>query len=154
MGRRGSYYVILLHWNFIVSLTGYCKLSYRMLPLFPILLLFYLFCIYGDLQGQKCHLKCPKVYEIYFMVIWWVILYGNFWLYPLQRKIHDIWMKFFWNQKVFHLAMKEISTLKSLYKSFSIKLSADINNSSFVLHSLWKAKIFPNFSAYNSFLIF
>ena len=60
MGKRGSHYVILLYWNFIVSLTGYCKLFYRILPLFLILLLFYLFCIYWDWQGQKCHLKWPK----------------------------------------------------------------------------------------------
>ena len=62
--KRGSYYVILLYWNFTVSLTGYCKLFYGILPLFPILLLFYLFCIYWGWQGQKCYLKCPKVYEI------------------------------------------------------------------------------------------
>ena len=30
----------------IVSLTGFCKLFYRIVPLFPILLLSYLFCIY------------------------------------------------------------------------------------------------------------
>ena len=72
----------------------------------------------------------------------------------LQLKIHNIWMKFFWNQKVFHLAIKEISTLKSLYKLFLIKLSADISDSSFVLDSLSKAKTFPNFSAGNSFLFF
>ena len=30
----------------IVSLTGYYKLFYRIVPLFPILLLFYIFCIY------------------------------------------------------------------------------------------------------------
>ena len=63
-GKEGSYYVMLLYWNFIVSLTGYCKLFYRILPLFPILVLFYLFCMYWDWQDQKCHLKCPKVYEI------------------------------------------------------------------------------------------
>ena len=63
-------------------------------------------------------------------------------------------MKFFLNQKVFHLAIKEISTLKSLYKLFLIKLSADISDSSFALDSLSKAKLFPNFSACNSFLFF
>ena len=72
-------------------------------------------------------------------------------IHLMQLKIHNIWMKFFWNQKVFHLAIKEISTLKSLYKLFLIKLSADISDSSFVLDSLLKAKIFPNFSAGNIF---
>ena len=31
----------------------------------------------------------------------------------LELKIHNIWMKFFWNQNVFHLDIKDISTLKS-----------------------------------------
>ena len=75
-------------------------------------------------------------------------------IHLLQLKIHNIWMKFFWNQKVFHVAIKEISTLKSLYKLFLIKLSADISDSSFALDSLSKAKLFPNFSACNSFLFF
>ena len=61
---------------------------------------------------------------------------------------------FFLNQKVFHLAIKETSTLKSLYKLFLTKLSADISDSSFVLDSLLKAKIFRNFSAGNSFLLY
>ena len=48
----------------LYCLTGYwCKRFYR-IPIFPIFLLFYLFCIYWDWQGQKCKLKCPKVYEI------------------------------------------------------------------------------------------
>ena len=43
----GSFqHVILLYWNFIVRLAGYCKVFYRIPPLFPILLLFYLFCTY------------------------------------------------------------------------------------------------------------
>ena len=64
------------------------------------------------------------------------------------------WLKFFLNQKFFHLAIKEISTLKSLSKLFLIKLSADISDSSFVLDSLLKTKIFSNFSAGNRFLFF
>ena len=31
MGKRDSHYVILLHWNFILSYTGCCKLFYRIL---------------------------------------------------------------------------------------------------------------------------
>ena len=61
---RGSHHIILLYWNFIVSLTGYCKTFYRILPLFLILLLFYLLGICWDLQGRKRNLKCPKVDEI------------------------------------------------------------------------------------------
>ena len=61
-------------------------------------------------------------------------------------------MKFFLVKK-FNLGIKEISTLKSnIYNLFLIKLSADISHSSFLLDSLSKAKIFPNFSAGNSFL--
>ena len=63
-------------------------------------------------------------------------------------------MKFFWNQKVFHFAIKEISILNSLYKLFSIKLSTDISDSNFVLDSFSKTKTFLNFSAGNSFLFF
>ena len=47
-----------------------------------------------------------------------------------------------------------IFNLKVIYKLFLIKLSADINDSSFLLDSLSKIKIFPNFSAGNSFIIF
>ena len=75
-------------------------------------------------------------------------------IHLLQLKIHNIWMRFFGNQTVFHLAIKEISTIKSLYKLFLIKLSADISGSSFVLDPLWKAEIFPIFSAGNSFISF
>ena len=48
----------------VVSLTGYCKFFYRIPLLFSILLLFYLFCIYQNWQGQKFHWKCPKVYDM------------------------------------------------------------------------------------------
>ena len=137
MGKRDSHYVILLYWNFILSLIGYCKLFYRILPLFPILLLFYLFCICWDWQGQKCHLKCPKGYEtnteLWYMVISACIhpcdtntfTHSITRIYLFQLKTHNIGMKFSWNQEVFHLAIKEIPTLKSLYKLFSIKLSAE-----------------------------
>ena len=60
--------------------------------------------------------------------------------------------KFFLNKKGFHLAMKEISNLKSLCKLFLIKVTADISDSSFVLDSLLKTRVFPNFSAGNTFL--
>ena len=73
-------------------------------------------------------------------------------IHLLQLKFHNIWMKFFWSQKVFHLTIKEVSTLKSLYKLFLIKLFSDISDSSFLLDSWSKAKIFPNFSTGNSFL--
>ena len=46
-------------WKFIVSLTGYCK-KFSGIPLFTVLLLFYLFCIQLDWQAQKCNLECPK----------------------------------------------------------------------------------------------
>ena len=113
--------VILSYWNFIVSLTGDCKRFYR-IPLFPIFLLFYLFCIYWDWQGQKCKLKCPMRLSLNYIIT--VIsdcthsYHTNTFTHNLTRvhllqlKIHNIWMKFFWNQKVFHLDIKEISTLK------------------------------------------
>ena len=75
-------------------------------------------------------------------------------IHLLQLKIHNIWMKSFWSQKVYRSAIIEILTLKSLSKLFLVKLSADIRDSSFVLDSLLKATIFSNFSAGNSFLFF
>ena len=47
----------------LYCLPGYCKRFYR-IPLFTIFMLFYLFCIYWDWQGQRCKLKCRKVYGI------------------------------------------------------------------------------------------
>ena len=44
-GGGCSYYVTLLFRNFIVSLTWHCKSLYR-ISLFPILLVFWLFCIH------------------------------------------------------------------------------------------------------------
>ena len=64
IGKGGSHYVMLLYLNFIASLTGYCKRFYR-IPVFTILLLFGLFCIFWDWQGQKFNLKRLKVYETY-----------------------------------------------------------------------------------------
>ena len=43
-------------------------------------------------------------------------------IHILQRKIHNVWIKFFWKQKIFHLGIKEISTLKLFIKLFLIKL--------------------------------
>ena len=54
-------------------------------------------------------------------------------------------MKFFWNQKVLHLAIKEISTLKSFYKVFLIKLSHDVSDTRFVLVTLLKPRYFQTF---------
>ena len=63
-------------------------------------------------------------------------------------------MKFFLVKK-FNLGIKEISTVKSnIYNLFLIKLSADISDSSFLLDSLSKAKIFPNVSGGTSVLFF
>ena len=64
-GGVSSYCVILLYSVVLklYCLTGYCKRFYR-IPFFSIFLLFYLFCTYWDWQGQKCKLKCPKIYEI------------------------------------------------------------------------------------------
>ena len=54
-----------------VVLKLYCKsywvlkLYYRILPLFPILLLFYLFCIYTEIgKARSTIYSVPKVYEI------------------------------------------------------------------------------------------
>ena len=71
----------------------------------------------------------------------------------LQLKIHNIWMKFFWNQKI-RLGIKEISTLKPYIELSLLKLFADICDSSFLLDYLSKANLFPNFSAGNSELFF
>ena len=61
MGKGDSHYVIQQYHKFIVVLTSYCNLFSRILPLFPILLLFYLIFIYRDWQAQKC----PNVYGIH-----------------------------------------------------------------------------------------
>ena len=113
MGKGDSHYVILLYWNFIVSLTGYCRLVYRILTLFSILLLFYLLCIYWDCQDQKCYLKCPKNYEIN-TELWFMVISActhpcgtNTFIQSLTRthllelKIHNIWMEFFLKSKSF-----------------------------------------------------
>ena len=115
-GKGGSHYLILLYWNFIVCLTGYCKRFYR-IPLFPIFLLSYLFCIYWVWQGQKCKLKCPKIYEVISeltVISAWThsrdtsaFTHNLTRIDLLQLKIHDIWMKFFWNP------FRHNSTLKS-----------------------------------------
>ena len=54
-------------------------------------------------------------------------------------------VEFFWNQKIFHLYV---------YIIFLKKLSANISDSSFLLDSLSKAKIFLNFSTGENFRIF
>ena len=80
----------------------------------------------------------------------------------LQLKINNIWMEFFWNQKIFHLGIKEISILKSCINYYNklvlinklMKLSADISDSSFLLDSLSKAKIYLNFATGSGFLFF
>ena len=43
-------------------------------------------------------------------------------IHILQRKIHNVWIKFFWKQNILHLGIKEISTLKLFIKLFLIKL--------------------------------
>ena len=45
-GGFSLYNTAALKLNFIVSITGYCQTFYRILPLSPTLLLFYLFCIH------------------------------------------------------------------------------------------------------------
>ena len=117
-----------------LSLTGYCKRFYRM-NLFSIFLLFPLFCIYyWDWQGQKCKLKYPKILRLTLNYIVTVIAALTLSYDPntitqkaqKYEKTHNIWMKFFWNKKIFHVNIKEISTLISRPYAilFLIKLSA------------------------------
>ena len=117
----------MLHLNFAVSLTGYLKRSHRK-HLLPIFLLFDLFFIYYlDWQRQKCKLKCLKCLEIYsefyrncncclkpFLLIQTLLPKNLRRIHLLQLKTHNIWMKFFWKHKIFHLDIKEISTLKQV----------------------------------------
>ena len=57
IGKRGFPLCnIAVLWNFIVSHTGHYKRFHR-IPLFTILLLFYLFGIYSDWQDQKVQFK-------------------------------------------------------------------------------------------------
>ena len=53
-------------------------------------------------------------------------------------------VEFFWNQKIVHLYVY----------IFLKKLSANISDSSFLLDSLSKAKILPNFSTGENFRVF
>ena len=66
-------------------------------------------------------------------------------------EIHNFWILF--EIKTFH---ENISTLKFIYiyKLYLIKLSVAISDSSFILDSLSKAKMFPSFSEGNTFLFF
>ena len=57
------HYVILLFWNFIVSLTRYCKSPYR-IPLFTILLLFNLLCIYWEIKNLVASKLVTLVYPV------------------------------------------------------------------------------------------
>ena len=122
----GCHYVMLLYWNFIVSFTGYWKRFYR-ITLLTILLLFYLLYIYWNWQqGQKYNLKYPKVTSMILTMNYSVSTIISTCTHPcdinthsltrmhlLQLKTHNIWMEYFWNQKVFLLGIKEISTLNS-----------------------------------------
>ena len=74
-------------------------------------------------------------------------------IHLLQLKIHNIRMKFF-KSKNFPFRHKRNFNAEVTRIIFSIKLSANISDNSFLLDSLSKAKIFPNFSAGNSFLFF
>ena len=60
----------------------------------------------------------------------------------------------FFKLKYFPLGITEISTLKSYTLLFSVKLSAGIRVSMFLLHSSSIAKIFQSFFAGNSFYFF
>ena len=126
MGNGGSHYVLLLYWNFIVNLTGYCKRFYR-ITLFPILLLFYLFV---SIEFGKAKSTVWSVLKFMRLTLNYSVCTvisscthhcdtNNFShsltrIHLLQLKIQNIWMKLFWNQKIFHWGIKEISTLKSL----------------------------------------
>ena len=55
--------------SFILSLTGYCKRLSR-ISLFPILLLFYLFCIYWDWQDRK-QMRLTLNYSVYNIISLW-----------------------------------------------------------------------------------
>ena len=65
-------------------------------------------------------------------------------IHLLQLKIHNNWMKFLRNEKIFHLGIKNISTLNSyiyIYICFLIYVYIY-----FLVDSLSKVKIFPTFS--------
>ena len=135
MKNGGSHYVILLYWNFIVSLTGYSKIFYRTplsLSLYYCCFTYFVFIEIGS-KAKKCHLKCPKVTSMRLTLKYSVctiisacthlcdtttFTHSLTRMLLFQLKIHNIWMEYFWNQKIFHLSIKEISTLKSYIKNF------------------------------------
>ena len=110
----------------------YCKFYWVLkrfyrITLLTILLLFYLLYIYWNWQqGQKYNLKYPKVTSMILTMNYSVSTIISTCTHPcdinthsltrmhlLQLKTHNIWMEYFWNQKVFLLGIKEISTLNS-----------------------------------------
>ena len=110
---------MLLYLDFIVSRAGYCKRFYRMHfpPIFP---LFYLFCICWDWQGQKCKLKCLKVFEInseiycncnfyLYSFLWFKYFYpptSQEYIFVATESPDNTWIDFVWNQKSFQFRHK------------------------------------------------
>ena len=85
-------------------------------------------------------------YEVYlYPFLWYMYTHSLTRILVLQLKIHNIWMGFFWNQKIFHLNIynRNFNPIVKFTLLFLIKLSVSISDSS---------KIFPNFSAGSSFL--
>ena len=120
MRKEGSHYAILLHWNFIVGLTGYCQLIYRILLLLRTAVLLVLYLL--RLADQKCNLKFMRLTLNYSVMVISACTHpcdtNTFThiltrIHLLQLKTHNIWINFFWNLKVFDLDINEISTLKS-----------------------------------------
>ena len=151
-GKEGSHYAIMLIWNFIVNRTGYSKRFYK-IHLFPIFLMFDLFFIYyWDSPGQKRKLKCPKVYEILDYIATVIaaltlschtntITQNLTTMHSLQLKIRNICIRFFWNQKILFLDVKETSNFKQVIGYIIVNKIACCD-SSFLLDSLSKANIF------------
>ena len=102
----------------------YCKRFYR-ITLFPIFLLWYLFCIYWDWQRQKGNLKYTKVYEITSELhCYWNLCFSHFcntntFTYNLTRinlfqlEICNIWIKIFWSPQDFLFRHTKFLTLNS-----------------------------------------
>ena len=137
LGREGSHYGILLYWNFIVSLTGYCEGFYRIL-LFTILLLFTYFVsieIGKAKSAIQIVLKSMRLTLSYSVCIAMstpcdtnTFPHTSTRIHLFQLKIHNIWMEFLWNQKFFHLCIKKYFNPWKSYKLLLIKLFTDTSD--------------------------
>ena len=71
----------------------------------------------------------------------------------LQPRIHDIWMKFLWNQNIFHLGIKYFLIIDFSYILSQTKTFPSMSYNSFLFFKqILKCKVFWLLSSYLSFV--